>query len=1262
MKKNLAHKRGDCCVRRCWQCWWFGILALRRAVTVSQHKRSLRIISMSRECLHLWLVAAARGAAVRHTVCIRVGVHNRVRVGGIFLSWEHLVASLQEASVSAKQYSERRRQSHVLRGWERQVGERKDDVRIVKAHNRRRLWHAFRAMSKWVIAFRAASDACHLKQERVRALQSCLTITAWKRRIGEQQTERARSSRVCHQRQQTSRRARLRFVLAEWTSQHEEACTVFSRVSARADLTMTLKVLGAWWKTAWAEPSDCRRAKAAASLSISFTCFCLWVKYHAMRGKLSAKAQLKHLHVLRCSLGLAFESWSHRTYTHASHLSFVERVGRLRHDVHSLHKHLSAWSSTSAVLMLARHHVERMVTRQAAAMLRASVCAWALVLCLHTKPRPNLKVAGLLAAQHAQRMMKRRKIMIWRDTVREAQNDKCFTATRARSRVLNVVALWQPVVSRKSDIVQFVNARRAMMQVALQRAVASLWRSACEDAEHGRLKVLLRCSLTLKVLRLQSVWRRWLCQCFCSQRCRSLESRVLFGEMRRRFESWRLQLGIQKVVAKELSLWWENACVMLVPLTYNKAARNCVFSAWKNLEGQNAAHDSVWHRPPGLFNTISTWIRLFRQVVCKQLQSNFSAALIDWQSEAAIAYAQLLKVSAMIGLRNQCLQICMLEHWRSRSRQQSALDKQRKKLLTRYLQRLYFVSRLALHSSRVEVLVCGQMFARKAVHYFRFLAFSCWKSATRALTISRALVCRRLASQRQVSLQESIAVWRRMQKQRKIQNRVISTQARCYKRRVLRAWTQTTWVSIRNSDVVHLQSAVGGGDGGGLTAPEGQHRGKDFLASGGSKEPEMIAPSWVAKEPVSRCTSTASPRQRLMGGWLNPFKAHPTQELVSALVSRCKGLAMAMAVKEWAFVTSDKALARRFQCRAILKAHQNHSVQTVRQALADWHHIATRKSHIRFMSSTVSELVCSENKFYTAFSEALKHHNMHHPTHRDMYRPPDTDVYRRPPIESKTVAASAPGPTRDDEERDRGGRGGLIPASSHALQLDPQPIMMSSSPQQRARNFSCTALSSSLPASCEVFAGADYSSPAPSTRSCLSAGLAEHVANHESPMPNLREDQRYAPIRSALNSPAYALPQYAGGGGQMERERKQCYSDFTPASQNAPRAQARSSATSLLPFQSCSSLRAPDGRRRATEDSLSATRWLPVGGDVMDGRCCDTPLSSNLTRHPSNDVYASVQSGCGLSPGACALLVGAVSTPVRKDSERGVRSGYCSWR
>jgi hypothetical protein len=1241
MRKNLAHKRGDCCLRRCWQCWWLGILALRRAVTVSEHKRSLRINSISRECLHLLLVSAARGAAVRHTVGIRVGVRNRVRVCGIFVSWEHLVASLHEASVSAKQYAERRRQSHILRGWEGQVRERKVDVRTVNAHDRRRLWHAFRAMSKWVLAFGAASDACHLKQERVRAHQSCLTITAWKRRIEQQRAELARSSRVCHQRQQASLRALLRFVLAQWTSQHEEACAEFSRVSARADLKMTLNVLGAWWTAAWAEPSDCRRAKAAASLSILFAFFGLWVKYRTLGGKLSAKAQIKHLHVLRRSLGLAFEFWSHRTYMHARILSFVERVGRSRHDAHSLHKHLSAWSSTSALLVLAHHHVERIVTREAVAMLRASVCAWARVLCSHTKPRPNLKVAGLLAAQHAERIMKRRTFVIcWKDSVREAQDDKFFTAARVRSRGLKVLALWQPVVSRKSEIVQFVNARRAMMQVALQRAVAGLWRSVCEDAEQGRLKVLLRCSLSLKVLRMQSVWRRWLCKCFCSRCCLSLESRVLFGEMRRRFESWRLELGIQKVVAKELSLWWENACMMLVPLTYNKAARNCVFSAWKNLEGQNAAHDNVWHRPRGLFNTISTWIRLFRQVVCKQLQSNFSAALIGWQSEAS--------VSSLIALRRQCLQTCMLEHWRSRSRQKSALDKQREKLLTRYLQRLYFVSRLGLHLSRVEVLVCGQMFARKAVHYFRFLAFSCWKSATRALAISRAVVRRRLVSQHHVSLQESIAAWRRMKKQRQIQNRVISTQARCYKRRVLRAWTQTTWVSIRDSDVVHLQSAVGVAGRGGLTAPERQHTEKDSLTSGGSKELEMTSPSW------SRC---ASPRQRLMGGWLNPFKAHPTQELVSALVSRCKVLAMAIAVREWAFVTSDKALARRFQCRAILKAHQTHSVQTVRQALADWHHIATRKSHIRFMSSTVSELVCSENKFYTAFSEALKHHNMYRPAHRDMYPPP--------PIESTAVDASARCPRRDDEERDRRGRGDLIPASSHVLQLDPQPIMISSSPQQRARNFSSMALLSPPPGSCEVFAGADYSSPAPSTRFCFSAGVAGHVASHESPLPNRREDQRDSPneFRSAFNSPAYALPQYAGGGGQMEKERKQCYSHFKPASQNAPRAQSRSYAgISFLPLQSCGSLRAPDGRRRETENPLPATRWLPVGGDVLDGRGCDTPLSSDLTLHPSNDVYASVQSGCGLSPGACDLLVGAVSTPVRKDSERGVRSGYCSWR
>lgn len=62
--------------------------------------------------------------------------------------------------------------------------------------------------------------------------------------------------------------------------------------------------------------------------------------------------------------------WSQRTHTHASLLSFLQRVGRSRHDAHALLAHLGAWSATSAILVLARQHIKQMETRQVAAIMR----------------------------------------------------------------------------------------------------------------------------------------------------------------------------------------------------------------------------------------------------------------------------------------------------------------------------------------------------------------------------------------------------------------------------------------------------------------------------------------------------------------------------------------------------------------------------------------------------------------------------------------------------------------------------------------------------------------------------------------------------------------------------------------------------------------------------------------------------------------------------------------------------------------------------
>ena len=923
MSKKLAQKRADRYARTCLQFWWLDTLALRQSVAVAENRRRLHMHATARECLHLWSEGTVRGAAVRQGVAIRIRIRCCVRVRAAFSTWELVVASMHEALINTQQYSNNKRQGHVLIKWGGQVSARRDDQRADKAHTRRRLWHAFQAISSWVLAFRVASLACRAKQVRTRARQLYLTMRVWTCGIEHQRAALARGSRASHHRQQTSRIACMRYLFAGWAAEREEASTVYSRASARADLTVTSKSLATWWKVACAEPKDRKRAQRANVVSISFAFFGLWCKYRSDRKKLSTTAQFKRLHVLWRCLGLTFENWSQHTYAHIRVSLFAQRVGRSRHDARTLHKHVLAWSATSASLMFARYHVERMATRQTAAMLREIFCFWAIVLCAHSKPRLNLHTAQRLAAQLAQRKMEWQVFAIcWRDSVREAQDDRRFAASRRRAWVLKAMTLWQSAVRQNLETATYVNTRAALVQCASQRAVAGLWRSVSNNAEQGRVKSLSRCSLRLQMLRLRSAWRRWLYECLSSQRCRNLEFRVAFGEVRRRFDLWRLQLGIRRVVNTELSLWWQNACVMLLPLTYNKAAQKQIFSAWKDLE-QDAAYDNILLRPHALFNAISTWLRVSRLVMCIKLQADFSTALVDWQSQVAISQEQLLKASDMIAAGNRSLQICMMEHWSVRTKQQCALKKQRRKILAQYLQRLYFVSRIERHLSCVEVLACGQMFARKAVHYFRFLVFACWKMATRALTISRALLRRCLAYESQVSLQESLASWRKMLKQRQVKSRAISSQARRYQRRVLRAWTQTTWISIRGSDVIHLQSALGdGADYKGVGARGGWRARENGCALGDSQR--MVA---------SPKAFSASPRQRLIGGWLDPFHAHPTQELVSALVSRCKGLQMAMALKEWASVTNVQALARRFQCRAMLKADHCHSVERLRQVL-----------------------------------------------------------------------------------------------------------------------------------------------------------------------------------------------------------------------------------------------------------------------------------------------------------------------------------------
>ena len=362
----------------------------------------------------------------------------------------------------------------------------------------------------------------------------------------------------------------------------------------------------------------------------------------------------------------------------------------------------------------------------------------------------------------------------------------------------------------------------------------------------------------------------------------------------------------------------------------------------------------------------------------------------------------------------------------------------------------------------------------------------------------------------------------------------------------------------------------------------------------------------------------------------------------------------------------------------------------------DWHHIATRSSHSRFLSHAVSELVRSENNFHDAFAHAVQQHNAYRPTKM-----------------CPTVTPSAPVPYRASDDR-AWGRDVHTGASTHPLQHG-NDYRTPTPPQarldtQRAPIHTSTALSSPRPGSCDKLAGADHFSPAWSVSSCFSTGAAGQAARNEAAAAGapIWGNERYPSQELSCTLNATSVFQYAGRGGQTERKHSQQYpQSLVP--HNIPRAVSTCSAgLSFLPSAPCSSLELVDShivgggaygrasnaermrwateegggggggggggrgggcidnqgrvaphphvhRLMSAEDHLAAANHM-LFGDVPDRdvRDCATPLSSDLTIHRMSVSADEFEVTSGLSPGACALLVGAGR---RDDSEQGAHSG-----
>jgi hypothetical protein len=326
--------------------------------------------------------------AVRHTVGIRVCVRNIVGVSAILMSWVHLVVNRKTVDKVLKVELKRMSHRSLALAFECYVAALKVIVwqrkKVAKVIARLRGKGTTKAFEAWVAYVGEIKDeqteeanivARQLLKDAADAHQAKASEEAI-RRIMISQREKFSMAIA-----QWTTRECLRYVMAEWTCQLQKSCTIYSGVSARCLMNTIGEKESLKTQLAATQAKLARLSSFVARVGRSRHDVHSLNKHWKAWSATSAVLVLARHHVvqmvthqvavtLRAMFCAWAGVWSQRTHTHASLLSFLQRVGRSRHDAHALLAHLGAWSATSAILVLARQHIKQMETRQVAAIMR----------------------------------------------------------------------------------------------------------------------------------------------------------------------------------------------------------------------------------------------------------------------------------------------------------------------------------------------------------------------------------------------------------------------------------------------------------------------------------------------------------------------------------------------------------------------------------------------------------------------------------------------------------------------------------------------------------------------------------------------------------------------------------------------------------------------------------------------------------------------------------------------------------------------------
>jgi hypothetical protein len=733
------------------------------------------------------------------------------------------------------------------------------------------------------------------------------------------------------------RRANIRACFGSWATAYEARCAESSSMASYANRRRTRTALRRWWALC-VEGKEERHAKRCRQHSVCIQVLRAWQSYGRMCAAVAHKVEAKEELLRQAGVRATCREWQRVVHKCSERAGLALIRIRRRRVTRSLRRWRQIGEEHAHRRRALAQHIERASALRAAKNLRAILGRWESAALVVETPRAILRAKQTAALQGASLERMRGVFARWRSTSVESRTDACFSASLARARLFHCVGGWQAAVVARRDVVGRATYRAGRAAAGLLNAVWGAWMGVCVGTEREQqVKVVLGVA-ALKRLGVCSVWRRWEAVCVLRRGATALSRRVFRGAAARAWWRWRLHVKNIRAVELEIANWWEATSIRLMPLTYNKILRSSAFLVWKDLEDHAALGEEgaggksmlpQQRRHLGI-RSRSAWYRLSRLVACSRMHEQFEAALEAWRCETARAHAQLLRIDQHARRRQTMVLACLLRRVACRRKIRSWQSATKRRCWDILKKVGLFERRLRF----IESLACGQMFARKARVYLRHFAFGAWRVHLQAL---RRADCRArwvFRVSREAALRSGLAGIRAQRKLALARRSAARNHQRLCLRTWLRAWAQATWVSLRASDLPLLT----------LNSPPSSRRGITD-ATDASKNRRLAAPV-----PGTHALLLRLDR-------LDPFQKHPSQQLVSFLVGRMRAMMSAMAMREWASVARDNARVRRFQCRAIIRAKASDSMRALQQSLRDWHHIATRHTHIRFLSRTVSDIL-----------------------------------------------------------------------------------------------------------------------------------------------------------------------------------------------------------------------------------------------------------------------------------------------------------------